>query len=73
MNTEFEVVGNRRITWYIWLISFAQLFAPFHSAKTSDIPEPTLYAIRKPAFGKGDRKFMTLLPSFNEKGEIKYD
>ena len=29
----------------------------------SDIPK--LCAIRKPAFGKGDRKFMTLLPSFN--------
>ncbi|MCK4614210.1 MAG: hypothetical protein KAU14_05345 [Thermoplasmata archaeon] len=33
---------------------------------TADIPE--LCAIRKPAFGKGDHKFMTkLLPSFNGK------
>ena len=32
---------------------------------SSDIPK--LCAIRKPAFGKGDRKFMTLLPSFNGK------
>jgi len=27
----------------------------------------TLCEIRKPAFKKGDRKFMTLLPSFNGK------
>ena len=31
----------------------------------SDIPK--LCAIRKPAFEKGDHKFMTLLPSFNER------
>ena len=33
--------------------------------KSLDIME--LSAIRKPAFGKGDRKSMTLLPSFNRK------
>ena len=37
-------IGLGHITGYIWLTSFAQIFAPFHSAKTSDIPK-TLYKI----------------------------
>jgi len=36
-----------------------------YTTSMSDIPK--LYAIRKPAFGKGDRKFMTSLLSFNVK------
>ncbi len=47
---------------YLASLRFAQISSL--RLETSDTPG-TLCAIRKPAFGKGDRKFMTLLPSFN--------
>lgn len=39
----------------------------YHDATERSHTTGTLCAIRKPVFKKGDRKFMTLLPSFNGK------
>ena len=41
--------------------------SPIWKDMRSELGYTTLCAIRKPAFKRGDRKFMTLLPSFNGK------